>query len=118
MINCCRLRSGPGLSMSAGCPADSRRQVRALRLGFPRSFSFDFYHGRHGVKAEEIARAAWQKSSFSGYDNSCFEIARLSDDRVGVRDTKDSGAGPVLIFNNSEWDAFIKGAKHGEFDSI
>jgi hypothetical protein len=83
-----------------------------------RSIRFASYHGRHGVRAKEIARAAWQKSSFSDYNGSCFEIARLRDDRVGVRDTKDNGAGPVLIFNNNEWDAFIKGAKHGEFDSI
>ncbi len=76
------------------------------------------YYGRHGVRVADIARAVWQKSSFSGYNGDCFEVARLMDDRVGVRDTKDSGAGPVLIFNNNEWDAFLKGAKHGEFDSI
>jgi hypothetical protein len=67
---------------------------------------------------DDISRATWQKSSFSGYNGDCFEIARLMDDRIGVRDTKDNGAGPALIFNNNEWDAFIKGAKHGEFDSI
>lgn len=92
--------------------------MRAPRFSFPRSLDFDAYHGRRGVRAEAITRAVWRKSSFSDLNGDCFEAARLSDDRVGVRDTKDSGFGPVLVFNNREWDAFIKGAKHGEFDSI
>jgi len=54
----------------------------------------------------------------SAYNGSCFEIARLLEDRVGVRDTKDKGSGPVLIFNQSEWNAFLLGAKAGEFDSV
>ncbi|GAB1640934.1 hypothetical protein KRMM14A1259_13570 [Krasilnikovia sp. MM14-A1259] len=35
---------------------------------------------------------------------------------VAVRDTKDNGNGPVLLFTPAEWDAFIGGAKNGEFD--
>jgi hypothetical protein len=89
-----------------------------LRRNFPKMLDFDTYYGRHGVNVNDIFYATWQKSSFSGYNGDCFEIARLSYDRVGVRDTKDAGSGPVLIFNDREWDAFIKGAKHGEFDSI
>lgn len=54
----------------------------------------------------------------STYNGSCFEVARLREDRVGVRDTKDKGSGPVLIFNQSEWNAFLSGAKAGEFDSV
>ena len=76
------------------------------------------YYQLHGVRAEDIARATWKKSSMSAYNGSCFEIARLLEDRVGVRDTKDKGSGPVLIFNQSEWSAFLSGAKAGEFDSI
>jgi Domain of unknown function (DUF397) len=57
----------------------------------------------------------WFKSSFSGFDGACVEIAMLSDG-VAVRDTKDAGAGPVLVFTATEWDAFIDGAKDGEFD--
>lgn len=92
--------------------------MRALRFTLPRMLNFDSYYGRHGVRVEDIAQATWKKSSFSDYNGECFEVTRLRGDRVGVRDTKDNGAGPVLIFNNNEWDAFIKGAKHGEFDSI
>ena len=54
----------------------------------------------------------------STYNGSCFEVARLREDRVGVRDTKDKGSGPVLVFNQNEWNAFLLGAKAGEFDSV
>jgi hypothetical protein len=88
------------------------------RLIFVNSLSGDRYYRAHGVRAEDITRAAWRKSSWSSYNGSCFEIARLQSDRLGVRDTKDNGAGPVLIFNQDEWDAFLAGAKSGEFDSL
>jgi hypothetical protein len=83
----------------------------------PRSLS-DTYYRRHGITPEDIAHAVWLKSSFSGYNGNCFEIARLRSDRIGVRDTKDHGSGPVLVFNTDEWTAFMAGLKAGEFDSI
>lgn len=70
------------------------------------------------VRQEDVARAAWRKSSISTYNGSCVEVARLRSDRIGVRDTKDHGVGPVLVFNQAEWSAFLAGAKTGEFDSI
>jgi hypothetical protein len=88
------------------------------RLISSRSFNGASYCRQRGVCAEDIAGAAWRKSSASGYNNSCFEVARLRSDRIGVRDTKDSGSGPVLIFNQSEWQAFLIGMKTGEFDTI
>lgn len=87
------------------------------RLISPRSFN-DGYFQLRGVRAQDISRAVWRKSSLSSYNGSCFEIARLLSDRVGVRDTKDKGSGPVLVFNQNEWSAFIAGVKAGEFDSI
>jgi hypothetical protein len=83
----------------------------------PRSLSNTYYRGR-GICPADITRAAWQKSSFSGYNGNCFEIARLRGDRIGVRDTKDQGSGPVLVFSQDEWTAFMAGLKAGEFDSI
>jgi Domain of unknown function (DUF397) len=88
------------------------------RLISPRSHASDSYYQLRGVRTDDVAQAAWRKSSMSAYNGSCFEVARLLEDRVGVRDTKDKGSGPVLIFNQSEWNAFLAGAKAGEFDSI
>ncbi|WP_350356423.1 DUF397 domain-containing protein [Nocardia sputorum] len=43
------------------------------------------------------------------------EVAFLVDGNVAVRDTKDSGSGPVLGFAPGEWDAFLVGVSTGEF---
>lgn len=48
-------------------------------------------------------------------DKSCVEVA-LADGIVGLRDSKDKGRGPVLAFTEPEWEAFLAGAKNGEFD--
>jgi hypothetical protein len=34
---------------------------------------------------------------------------------IAVRDSKNP-AGPALVFTSEEWDAFVAGAKDGEFD--
>jgi hypothetical protein len=93
--------------------------MRLRRLIPLKSYANDSnYYQLHGVRSEDIARATWRKSSLSAYNGSCFEVARLPVDRVGVRDTKDKGSGPILIFNQNEWSAFLLGAKAGEFDSL
>jgi hypothetical protein len=51
-------------------------------------------------------------------NGSCVEISRLSPDHLGARDTKDNGAGPILVFTNAEWAAFVTGAKEGQFDNF
>jgi uncharacterized protein DUF397 len=38
-----------------------------------------------------------------------------ADGRVALRHSRDPG-GSVLIYTRREWDAFLKGAKDGEFD--
>jgi hypothetical protein len=58
--------------------------------------------------------AHWFKSTNSG-DHGCVEVA-FRGGQIGVRDTKDEGSGPVLGFTESEWTAFLAGAKRGEFD--
>jgi len=45
----------------------------------------------------------------------CVEVARLSDGRVAVRDSKDK-AKPVQIYSADEWRDFVAGVKSGEFD--
>jgi hypothetical protein len=60
-----------------------------------------------------LSRAVWQKSTRCA-NNGCVEVAFV-DGQVGVRDSKDPD-GPALIFTASEWEAFIGGARDGEFE--
>jgi Domain of unknown function (DUF397) len=76
------------------------------------------YYRAHGVTADDVDRASWRKSVFSNLNGCCPEISRVLPDRIGVRDTKDNGAGPILFFTDAEWDAFIAAAKSGEFDNL
>ncbi len=62
----------------------------------------------------DFSKARWRKSMVSG-DGGCVEVA-LVDGVIGVRDTKDQGAGPILMFNQREWNAFLAGARSGEFE--
>ncbi|GAA0925382.1 DUF397 domain-containing protein [Nonomuraea longicatena] len=66
--------------------------------------------------ATELANAAWRKATKSG-DNGgdCLEVAPLSGGRVAIRDTE-APHQPPFVVSPSVWDAFIDGAKNGEFD--
>jgi hypothetical protein len=57
----------------------------------------------------------WRTSSFSTLGN-CVEVASDSGS-VLVRDSKDP-VGPWIRYTEAEWDAFIRGAKNGEFDDF
>jgi hypothetical protein len=68
------------------------------------------------MSQNDIASAGWFKSSHSRGELECVEVAFLSGGRVGLRDSKDDGAGPAHVFTAREWDAFLHGVKAGEFD--
>lgn len=57
--------------------------------------------------------ASWHKSLASA-GGECVEVAS-SDKYVWVRDSKNR-EGAVLAFTLREWDAFLTGARRGEFD--
>jgi hypothetical protein len=59
--------------------------------------------------------AVWVRSSLSFSNGNCVEVTALPGGSVGVRNSRDPG-GPVLAFTPGEWDAFLGGARRGEFD--
>jgi hypothetical protein len=61
-----------------------------------------------------MRQSRWIKSSRSGANNNCVEVANLDNGRA-VRDSKNP-AGPVLNFTADQWSAFTTGVRAGEFD--
>jgi NAD-dependent dihydropyrimidine dehydrogenase PreA subunit len=60
----------------------------------------------------------WIKARKSGGNGgSCVEMRR-HDNAIEIRDTKNNGAGPVLTFTPAEFDAWLDGARRGEFDHL
>ncbi|GII82203.1 transcriptional regulator [Sphaerisporangium siamense] len=65
---------------------------------------------------DELRTAAWRKATKSGSNQgNCLEVAPLSGGRVGVRDTEAPEKEPFVV-SAAVWDAFVDGAKKGEFD--
>jgi Domain of unknown function (DUF397) len=59
----------------------------------------------------------WIKASKSFSNGNCIEVAPAEDGGVLIRDSRDPD-GPVLTFTPAEWDAFLDGARKGEFDHL
>jgi predicted small integral membrane protein len=59
--------------------------------------------------------APWIKSSYSGpTGGNCVEVAFLAGGGVAMRNSRHPD-GPALVFTRAEWDAFLGGARDGEF---
>jgi len=56
----------------------------------------------------------WYKSSHSAGANNCVEVTH-GPGWTAVRHSKHH-TGPMLVFTDGEWEAFLAGAKAGEFD--
>ena len=67
------------------------------------------------IKDIDLSDAVWHKSTRSGpYNDNCVEVAFVGG-AIIVRDSR-TPDGPQLVFTPNEWDAFVEGAKDGEFD--
>ncbi len=65
----------------------------------------------------DLSKAVWRRSSLAEDDEeNHVEIAMLPDGHVAMRESAKGEAGDVLVFTPAEWDAFVLGAKDGEFD--
>ncbi|WP_328389831.1 DUF397 domain-containing protein [Nocardia sp. NBC_00416] len=55
---------------------------------------------------DRLSGAGWFKSTYSGADKACVEVAFLADGAVGIRDSKNP-AGPALVVDPAAWDCFL-----------
>ncbi|MFF5129231.1 DUF397 domain-containing protein [Streptomyces syringium] len=60
----------------------------------------------------DLRHAMWRKSSHSGVQTDCIEIADGYPGLTPVRDSKNPH-GPTLLFEADAWSAFIAGVKGG-----
>lgn len=63
-----------------------------------------------------LSGPVWRKSSLSTHAGNCVEVAQLPAGDVGVRDSKDTGPGRVVLaFARPAWDGFLSDVKAGGF---
>lgn len=56
----------------------------------------------------------YRKSSYSGHNNDCVEVAVTATGGRAVRDSKDRTR-PSLRFTPTQWQSFLTGTKDSEF---
>ncbi len=72
----------------------------------------------NGIPASQLSGVRWRKSRRSNPSGNCVELAELPNGAgVAVRNSRDP-EGPALIYTTEEIEAFILGARDGDFDSF
>ena len=62
------------------------------------------------MTGNDLSRAEWRKSSYSGQSGNCMEVARNLPRLVAVRDSKTpDGAG--LVVSQETWLIFVRGVR-------
>jgi hypothetical protein len=71
----------------------------------------------NGVRSTLIEGVEWKKSARSNPGGNCVELAALPGGGFAVRNSR-FPEGPALIYTRAEIEAFLGGAKDGEFDAL
>lgn len=71
----------------------------------------------NGTPASSLTEADWQASRHGDPQASRVELAPLPGGYIAMRNSRQPG-GPALIYTHAEIEAFIAGAKDGEFDDM
>ncbi|MFJ9519308.1 DUF397 domain-containing protein [Kitasatospora sp. NPDC101801] len=69
------------------------------------------------MSTKSTSNLTWRKSSHSGGNGACVEIAVPSSATIAVRDSKDP-EGPQLHFSQEAWAAFATATATGAFGEI
>jgi Domain of unknown function (DUF397) len=72
------------------------------------------HQAHNGMAASGLTCAAWVPD---GHQGGGPQLAALPGGSVALRDAQDPG-GPALVYSHAEIEAFIAGAKDGEFDDL
>ncbi|MFI6893581.1 DUF397 domain-containing protein [Streptomyces sp. NPDC050256] len=67
--------------------------------------------------AANLIPGQWVKSRKSEANGMCIELAALPQGGIAIRNSTDP-AGAALVVLNEELEAFVDGAKKGEFDAL
>jgi hypothetical protein len=75
------------------------------------------HEAHNGMPAADLHEVTWRKSHHSNSQGTCVELAGLPGGGVALRNSRHPDS-PALIYTPAEIDAFIRGAKDGEFDDL
>ena len=71
----------------------------------------------NGVPSSSLPDAEWQSSQHGDGQAAQVEMAVLPGGSIAMRNSRDP-VGPALIYTHAEIEAFIAGAKDGDFDDL
>jgi hypothetical protein len=72
---------------------------------------------RNGMPATDLGEVTWRKSRHSNSQGACVELAGLPSGEIALRNSRHPDS-LALVYTRAEIDAFIRGAKDGEFDDL